>query len=164
MMNGLRFSWLDFKVGFRMLARYPGLTLVGTVAIAIAIALGTIYFEAVNKWQNPRLPIRDADRVIWPPWPCWSARSPPQGRPSRDARRYDDRHGHGIDAPARLIHSSRRLFASGRATDRRERIRAILRRWFYSARSAATGSAAARRPGIHDATAPTVTSSTTAMA
>ena len=60
----LRFSWLDFKVGFRMLARYPGLTLVGTVAIAVAIALGTLYFEAVNKWQNPRLPIRDADRVI----------------------------------------------------------------------------------------------------
>ncbi len=47
-----------------MLARYPGLTLVGTVAIAVAIALGTIYFEAVNKWQNPQLPIRDADRVI----------------------------------------------------------------------------------------------------
>jgi predicted permease len=60
----LRFSWLDFKVGFRMLARYPGLTLVGTVAIAVAIALGTIYFEALNKWQNPRLPIRDGDHVV----------------------------------------------------------------------------------------------------
>ena len=60
----LRFSWLDFKVGFRMLARYPGLTLVGTVAIAVGIALGTLYFEALNKWQNPRLPMRDADRVI----------------------------------------------------------------------------------------------------
>jgi predicted permease len=59
-----RFSWLDFKVGVRILARYPGLTLVGTVAIAVAIALGTLYFEAVNKWQNPRLPTRDADRVI----------------------------------------------------------------------------------------------------
>ena len=47
-----------------MLARYPGLTLVGTVAIAVAIALGTIYFEAINKWQNPRLPMRDADRVL----------------------------------------------------------------------------------------------------
>ena len=57
-------SWLDFKVGFRMLARYPGLTVVGTVAMAVAIALGAIYFEAVHKWQNPRLPIRDADRVI----------------------------------------------------------------------------------------------------
>ena len=59
-----RFSWLDFKVGFRMLARYPGLTVVGTVAIAVAIALGAIYFEAVNKWQNPKLPIRNADRVV----------------------------------------------------------------------------------------------------
>ena len=60
----LRFSWLDFKVGFRMLARYPGLTLVGTVAIAVAIALGALYFEAVDKWQNPRLPVRDAGRVV----------------------------------------------------------------------------------------------------
>ena len=60
----LRFSALDFKVGFRMLARYPGLTLVGTVAIAVAIALGSLYFEAVNKWQNPKLPIRGAERVI----------------------------------------------------------------------------------------------------
>ncbi|HEU4996091.1 MAG TPA: ABC transporter permease, partial [Gemmatimonadaceae bacterium] len=60
----VRFSWLDFKVGVRMLARYPGLTVVGTLAIAVAIALGTLYFEAINKWQNPRLPIRDADRVV----------------------------------------------------------------------------------------------------
>ena len=60
----IRFSWLDFKVGLRMLARYPGLTVVGTVAIAVAIALGSLYFEAINKWQNPKLPIRNADRVV----------------------------------------------------------------------------------------------------
>ncbi|HEX6943568.1 MAG TPA: ABC transporter permease [Gemmatimonadaceae bacterium] len=60
----LRFSMLDFKVGLRMLARYPGLTVVGTVAIAVAIALGSLYFEAVNKWQNPKLPIRGGDRVV----------------------------------------------------------------------------------------------------
>lgn len=60
----LRFSRLDFKLGFRMLARYPGLTAVGTVAIAVAIALGSLYFEALNKWQHPRLPIRDAHRVV----------------------------------------------------------------------------------------------------
>src|SRR5688572_11530603 len=58
------FSALDFKVGLRMLARYPGLTVVSTLAIAVAIALGTLYFEAVNKWQNPQLPVRDADRVV----------------------------------------------------------------------------------------------------
>jgi putative ABC transport system permease protein len=58
------FSWLDFKVGLRMLVRYPGLTVVGTVSMAVAIALGSTYFEAVNKFKNPRLPIRDADRVV----------------------------------------------------------------------------------------------------
>lgn len=63
-MDQLRSSWLDFKVGLRMLVRYPGLTLVGTLAMAVAIALGTIYFEAVGKWRNPRLPVQDADRVI----------------------------------------------------------------------------------------------------
>ena len=60
----LRFSWLDFKLGFRMLTRYPGLTLVGTIAIAVAIALGAIYFEALNKFFNPRLPVRDAHRIV----------------------------------------------------------------------------------------------------
>jgi putative ABC transport system permease protein len=63
-LDGIRFSWLDFKLGFRMLARYPGLTLVGTIAIAVAIALGAIYFEGLNKFFNPRLPVRDADRLV----------------------------------------------------------------------------------------------------
>jgi predicted permease len=47
-----------------MLARFPALTVVGTVAIAVAIALGSLYFEALNKWQNPSLPIPAADRVV----------------------------------------------------------------------------------------------------
>jgi putative ABC transport system permease protein len=59
-----RFSLLDFKVGLRILARYPGLTVVGTIAIAVAIALGSVYFEAINKWQNPVLPVADAGRVV----------------------------------------------------------------------------------------------------
>jgi predicted permease len=62
--RSIRFSTLDFKVGTRMLARYPGLTIVGTAAMAVAIALGTVYFEAVSKWKHPRLPIPGADRVI----------------------------------------------------------------------------------------------------
>ncbi len=56
--RSLRFSWLDFKVGVRILARYPGLTLVGTVAIVVATTLGTFYFEAVNKWSNPTEALR----------------------------------------------------------------------------------------------------------
>jgi putative ABC transport system permease protein len=60
----IRFSWLDFKIGLRMLVRYPGLTLVGTVSMAVAIALGSVYFESVNQFKNPRLPMRDGDRVV----------------------------------------------------------------------------------------------------
>lgn len=76
-------NWLDFKVGFRMLARYPGLTLVGTVAIAVAIALGSLYFEALDKWQNPRLPIQGADRVV--SIRQWDASaSAPEGRALHD--------------------------------------------------------------------------------
>ena len=63
-MRSLSMSLLDFKVGVRMLARYPGLTLVGTAAIALGVALGTIYFEAVDKWQNPRLPIASPERIV----------------------------------------------------------------------------------------------------
>jgi predicted permease len=57
-----------------MLARYPALTIVGTMALTVAIALGAIYFEALNKWQNPQLPIRDADRVV--SIVNWDARAP----------------------------------------------------------------------------------------
>jgi predicted permease len=63
-MPSLRVSKLDFKVGLRMLARYPGLSVVGTLAIAVGIALGSLYFELLDKWQNPRLPIPEAGRVV----------------------------------------------------------------------------------------------------
>lgn len=55
---------LDLRVGLRMLAKHPGLTVVGTAAIAVAIALGTLYFEAIDKFQNPRLPIASAHRAV----------------------------------------------------------------------------------------------------
>ncbi len=55
---------LDLRIGLRMLAKHPWLTVVGTAAIAVAIALGTLYFEAIDKFQNPRLPIADADRAV----------------------------------------------------------------------------------------------------
>ena len=59
-----RLSALDVRVGVRMLTKYPGLTAVGTTAIAVAITLGTIYFEAVDKFRNPRLPVPDGDRIV----------------------------------------------------------------------------------------------------
>ena len=52
-----RFSALDFRLGLRMLRRYPGITAVATVAIAVAVGLGSAYFEVVDKFLNPRLDI-----------------------------------------------------------------------------------------------------------
>jgi putative ABC transport system permease protein len=57
-------SWMDFKLGFRMLVRYPGLTLVGGLAIAFAIALGAAAFQFVMLALHPTLPLAEGDRVV----------------------------------------------------------------------------------------------------
>ncbi|HZI30441.1 MAG TPA: ABC transporter permease [Gemmatimonadaceae bacterium] len=60
----IRFSLLDFKLGARMLARYPGLTLVGGLAMAFAIWVGAGTFEFLNQVVNPTLPFRNGDRIV----------------------------------------------------------------------------------------------------
>ena len=42
-------SWLDFKLGLRMLVKHPGLTLVGGLAIAFGIGAGAASFEIVSR-------------------------------------------------------------------------------------------------------------------
>ena len=63
-LDAVLFCWLDFKLGFRMLARYPALTVVGTLAIAVGVALSALYFETFNMIVAPRMPFPDADRVV----------------------------------------------------------------------------------------------------
>jgi len=60
----MNLSALDFKLGLRMLRRYPGITAIGTVAMAVAIALGMLYFEGLNKALHPTLPVADGERII----------------------------------------------------------------------------------------------------
>ncbi|MFL5579893.1 MAG: ABC transporter permease [Gemmatimonadaceae bacterium] len=57
-------SWLDFKLGFRMLARYPGLTLIGGFAMAFAIWVGAGTFEIGMQLVRPRLPLVEGERVV----------------------------------------------------------------------------------------------------
>jgi putative ABC transport system permease protein len=57
-------SWLDFKLGFRMLARYPMLTVVGSLAMAVAIAVGAGTFEVIMRLTNPSLPLSNGDRIV----------------------------------------------------------------------------------------------------
>ena len=60
----LGLSWLDFKLGFRMLARYPMLTVVGSLAMAVAIAVGAGTFEVITRVTNPSLPLPNGDRIV----------------------------------------------------------------------------------------------------
>lgn len=55
---------LDFKLGFRMLAKYPGLTLVGGLAIAFAICVGAVGFELGTQLMYPKLPLDEGERIV----------------------------------------------------------------------------------------------------
>ena len=55
---------LDFKLGARMLVKYPGMTIVGGLAIAVAIAIGAAFFEFATQAVNPALPLEDGDRIV----------------------------------------------------------------------------------------------------
>ena len=47
-----------------MLARYPGLTLVGSVAMGVAIAIGAGVFGVVALLKDPRIPLDEGDRIV----------------------------------------------------------------------------------------------------
>ncbi len=69
MQQNARFSWasglsLDLKLGGRMLAKYPGITLVGGIAMAFAIWFGTVVFEMLGLFLYPTLPLPGGDRIV----------------------------------------------------------------------------------------------------
>jgi putative ABC transport system permease protein len=55
---------LDFKLGFRMLVKYPGLTIVAGLAMAFAIWVGTVTFELVSQFVYPSLSLPGGDRIV----------------------------------------------------------------------------------------------------
>jgi predicted permease len=67
--DGRGLAWLggmslDLKLGGRMLVKYPGLTFIGGLAMAFAIAMGSVTFEMVNMLMRPRLPLPGGDRIV----------------------------------------------------------------------------------------------------
>ena len=54
----------DLKLGVRMLAKSPGITIVGGIALAVAFAGGAAYFEFVNDCFRPRLSVSGGDRLV----------------------------------------------------------------------------------------------------
>ena len=59
----LRFSWIDLKLGLRMLVKYPGLTLVGGLGMEVVIAFSTT-FVAVTTALLSGLPFDEGDRIV----------------------------------------------------------------------------------------------------
>jgi predicted permease len=67
--DALGLTWLrglstDVKLGARMLRKYPGLTVVGTLALSLAIGAGAAYLEFVNDLYRPTLPFADSERLV----------------------------------------------------------------------------------------------------
>jgi putative ABC transport system permease protein len=60
----LRFSWLDVKLGGRMLVKYPVLTIVGGVSMAFAVWVGAGTFEATRQLVFPVIPLPESDRIV----------------------------------------------------------------------------------------------------
>lgn len=57
-------SWLDVKLGMRMLRRYPGLTIAGGLALAIAIGIGAGWYELSRDLLRPSLPLPEGHRLV----------------------------------------------------------------------------------------------------
>ena len=57
-------SWLDVKLAFRMLAKYPGLTLTGGLGITVAVAIGVGFFALFHSRFYPTIPLPDGDRLV----------------------------------------------------------------------------------------------------
>src|SRR3954471_6528558 len=62
--GSLRFSVLDLKLGGRMLVKHPALTAIATIAVAFAIAVGTVGFEIARQALWPTIPLPDGNAIV----------------------------------------------------------------------------------------------------
>ena len=54
----------DYKLGLRMLLKYPGLTLAGGLALAVAIGIGAGWYELAGHLLSPTIPLPEGDRLV----------------------------------------------------------------------------------------------------
>ena len=57
-------SWLDWKLGGRLLLKYPALTIIGGLSLAAAIAIGSVGFEVADELLYKRLPFDEGGRIV----------------------------------------------------------------------------------------------------
>ena len=63
------FRWLDnsrvdFKLGARMLAKYPGLSIIGGAGLAVGVAIGASFFAFVYSFLYATLPVEGGERIV----------------------------------------------------------------------------------------------------
>ena len=54
----------DYKLGLRMLLKYPGLTFAGGLALAIAIGVGAGWYDLSGQILAPTIPLPEGDRLV----------------------------------------------------------------------------------------------------
>ena len=57
-------SWLDWKLGARLLLKYPALTIIGGLSLAGAIAIGAVGIEVADELLYKRLLFDEGGRVV----------------------------------------------------------------------------------------------------
>ncbi len=58
------FSWLDVKLGARMVLKYPGLSFAGGVGIAVAIGVAAGFFSFIYQMAYPTIPLDEGGRMV----------------------------------------------------------------------------------------------------
>ena len=134
--DGRGLAWLggmslDVKLGGRMLLKYPGLTLAGGLAIAVAIGIGAGWYDLAGKIMAPTIPLPEGARVVW--IETWNTlANAPEPRVVRDflewrralrtiedlgAYRADTRHlvlGHAAREPVQMAELTAAAFRTAR--------------------------------------------------
>ncbi|MGH7679842.1 MAG: ABC transporter permease [Gemmatimonadaceae bacterium] len=62
--DAFHISWLDVKLGARMIYRYPGLTVIGGLAMGVAIALGAGVMGVIALMSDPKIPLDEGERIV----------------------------------------------------------------------------------------------------
>ena len=57
-------SRLDFKLGARMLAKYPALSLIGGAGLAVGVAIGAGFFAFLYSFLYATLPVEGGERIV----------------------------------------------------------------------------------------------------
>src|SRR5687768_2027453 len=57
-------SWLDWKLGGRLLLKYPALTIIGGLSLAAAMTIGAVGIEVADELLYKRLPFDEGGRVV----------------------------------------------------------------------------------------------------